>query len=123
MLRESVQNTDNKVNFLDATEGLSESTKIPNAVELINFAEAIVSRDKKNINTARNILDKKLGNDVTVDAAAVASAFHGFVRIADTIGIPYKAAAGGQEASEIRAAAGINKFYRIQEVEGNQRQV
>ena len=117
MLRESVQKTDNEVNFLDATQGLSKATKIPNAKELIDFAEAIVSRNEKNISITRNTVCEKLGNDATVDAAAIASAFHGFVRIADTIGIPYKTAAQGQDDPEIRAAAGINKFYRIKEAQ------
>jgi len=120
MLRESTQKTDNQVNFLDITQGLSESTKIPNAVELIEFAEAIVSRDIRRIAKTRQILFKVLGNDATVDAAAIASVFHGFVRIADTIGIPYKTAAEGRDAPEIREATGINKFYRAQKAEGNQ---
>ena len=115
MLRESVQKTDNEVNFLDATQGYSESTKIPYAKELIDFAEAIVNRDEKNICITRNNVFNKLGNDATVDTAAVASAFHGFVRIADTIGIPYKTAAQGKDDPKIRAEAGINTFYRMKE--------
>ena len=115
MLRESVKETNTEVNFLDATQGLSESTNIPNARELIDFAEAIVSRDEGGIHITRNKVLEEMGNDATVDAAAIASVFHGFVRIADTIGIPYKTAAQGQDDPEIRKAAGINKFYRIKE--------
>ena len=89
-------------------------------MELINFAEAIVSRNIRRIAKTRQIVFGMLGNNATVDAAATASAFHGFVRIADTIGIPYKTAAQGRDDPEIREATGINKFYRVQETEGNQ---
>jgi hypothetical protein len=41
------------------------------------------------------------------------AAFHGFVRLADAIGIPYTGAAFGQDVPELRAAAGINEFYRL----------
>jgi hypothetical protein len=37
------------------------------------------------------------------------------VRIADATGIPYQNAAGGVDRPEIRAAAGINEFYRVRE--------
>ena len=39
--------------------------------------------------------------------------FHGFVRIADAIGIPYETAGFGNDAAEIREEAGINQFHRI----------
>ncbi len=115
MLRESTQIADNEVNLKDVTAGLSDGTQIPNAEVLVNFAEAIVSRDSTRIAEARQVVADTLGNDATVDAAAVVSAFHGFVRIADSIGIPYTTAVLGQDAPEIREEAGINDFYRIQE--------
>ena len=115
MLRESTQITNTQVNLQDVTGGLSKGTQIPHAEILLNFAEAIVKRDVAMISNTRNIVFETLGNDVTVDAAAVASAFHGFVRIADTIGIPYDTAAQGQDVPEIRETTGINNFYRIQE--------
>ena len=115
MLRESTQIADNEVNLKDVTQGLSEGTQIPNAAVLVNFAEAIVSRDPANIAATRQVVSDTLGNDATVDAAAVVSAFHGFVRISDSIGIPYPTAVLGQDAPEMREEAGINDFYRIQE--------
>jgi|TARA_B100000315_G_C14562731_1_gene581348 hypothetical protein len=115
MLRESTQIADNQVDLKDVTQGLSDGTQIPNADVLVNFAESIVSRDIARIAAARLAVADTLGNDAMVDAAAVASAFHGFVRIADAIGIPYTTAAQGQDVPEIREAAGINDFYRIQE--------
>jgi len=50
-----------------------------------------------------------------VDAAATIAGFHGFVRIADAIGIPYQTAARGEDVPELREQAGINAFHRIRE--------
>jgi hypothetical protein len=65
---------------------LRESTQVPDAEVLVNYAKAIVSRDRARIAKTRNAV---MGNNATVDAAATASAFQGFVRIAGIIGIPY----------------------------------
>ncbi|TAK84835.1 MAG: hypothetical protein EPO20_13425 [Betaproteobacteria bacterium] len=54
-----------------------------------------------------------LGDAAFVDAAAVVAAFHGFVRVADAIGIPYTTAARGRDLPELRAQVGINEFYRV----------
>ncbi len=115
MLRESSQIANDEVELSDVTGGLSAGTQILHAEALVNFAEAIVARDTAAIVIARQAIFEALGNDAMVDAACVASAFHGFVRIADAIGIPYTTAAQGQDVPEIREAAGINDFYRIQE--------
>ena len=117
MLRESTQISDNEVDLKDVTAGLSEGTQIPDAEVLVNYAEAIVSRDRARIAKTRNAVMAVMGNDATVDAAATALAFHGFVRIADIIGIPYDSAAQGQDVPEIREEAGINDFYRIKETD------
>ena len=116
MLRESSKIAGNEVQLSDITKGLSERTQIPQGDLLVNLAEAIVARDPDLISDARNIFLEVLGNDALVDAVAVASAFHGFVRIADAIGIPYTGAAGGIEASELREETGINAFHRIKEL-------
>lgn len=114
MLRESTQIADNEVDLKDVTQGLSAGTQIPDAEVLVNFAEAIVSRKAGAIAKARQAVFAALGNDATVDAAAIAAAFHGFVRIADAIGIPYDSAAQGQDVPEIREEVGINDFHRVQ---------
>ena len=43
--------------------------------------------------------------------AAVAAAFHGYVRLADATGIPYEHAGFGTDTTELRAAIGLDKFY------------
>ena len=59
------------------------------------------------------VLEKALGAAGLVDAAATVAAFHGFVRLADAIGIPYTTAARGQDLPDLRAAAGIDAFHRV----------
>ena len=113
MLRESSQIAGYKVQLSDVTSGLSDETHIPQGDLLVALSEAIVARDKDAIADARGILFQALGNDAVVDAVAVASAFNGFVRIADAIGIHYATAAQGGDAPDVRAEAGINEFYRI----------
>lgn len=99
MLRESVQASDRD---------------IPHATALEEFAEAVVLRDAERTFAARRALRGALGEEGFVDAAAIVAAFHGFVRIADAIGIPYTTAAGGRDLPELREQAGINAFYRVQ---------
>lgn len=113
MLRESMQTSGKEVDLGSVTRGVDDSVDVPHAAELAAFAEAVVSRDPGRIAAARERLRAVLSEAAFVDAAAVAGAFHGFVRIADAIGIPYGGAAGGRDAPEVREQAGINAFYRI----------
>ena len=113
MLRESSQIAGFKVQLRDVTFGLSDETRIPHGDLLVVLSEAMVARDIDAIADARDMLFQALGNNAVVDTVAVASAFHGFVRIADAIGIPYATAARGVDAPDVREEAGINKFYRI----------
>ena len=54
----------------------------------MHFAEAVAGRDPQAIAEARQALFDGAGNDVVVDAAAVAGNFQRMVRIADSTGIP-----------------------------------
>jgi len=114
MLRESVQRADGKVSVSDVTEGLSQATEIAQAPMLVEFAEAVVRRDRPTIDRARAAIEKAMGAQAMVDAAATVAAFHGFVRIADTIGIPFTTAVRGADDPALRESAGINRFYRVQ---------
>ena len=115
MLRESSQIAGQKIQLSDITAGLSDGTHIPQGDLLIKLAESIVAYDVERITDAREALMQALGNDAVVDAVAVSSAFHGFVRIADAVGIPYTTAAQGQDVPDIRQEVGINEFYRLKE--------
>ena len=78
-------------------------------VELIEFAEAVVSRDAAAISSARAALAEAAGHDAMVDAAGVVSNFQRMVRIADATGIGL----GNFEEStrEVRESLGINAFH------------
>jgi hypothetical protein len=95
------------------TEGFDARAPIPHAPSLAAFAEAVVARDWTRAASLRHDLREALGDAGLVDAAAIVAAFHGFVRVADAIGIPYTTAAMGQDAPDLRAEAGINDFYRV----------
>ena len=113
MLRESMQTEGKQVDVRGVTQGFDEEIGIPFAAELVEFAEAVVSRDESRTARARAALRPALGEAGFVDAAAVVGAFHGFVRIADAIGIPYTTASGGKDLPELREQAGVNDFYRV----------
>ena len=57
-------------------------------LELRQFAEALASRDEAALSASRSALYEAAGNDVLVDAAAVAANFQRMVRIADSTGLP-----------------------------------
>jgi hypothetical protein len=113
MLRESMQTQGKQVELRGVTTGFREGVDVPHATELVAFAQAVVSREPARIAHARSSLRSAIGDAPFVDAAAVVSAFHGFVRIADAIGIPYTTAAAGRDAPDVREQAGVNDFYRV----------
>ena len=115
MLRESMQIKGRQVDVRGLAEGFDESVDIPHAHALVEFAEAVVLRDDSRTAQARATLLPLVGEKGLVDAAAVVAAFHGFVRIADAIGIPYTTAARGADPPEIRARAGGNSFPRVKD--------
>jgi len=115
MLRESMQITGRQVDVRGVSNGFENGVDIPHAAELVEFAEAVVMRDEARTAAARAALLAAVGGAGLVDAAAVVGAFHGFVRIADAIGIPYTTAARGGDVPEIRERAGVNEFHRVKE--------
>lgn len=113
MLRESMQTEGKEVDVRGVTQGFDGGLDVPHAAALVEFTEAVVLRDAARSAAARKALRAALGDAGFVDACAVVAAFHGFVRIADAIGIPYTTAARGNDVPELREQAGINQFYRV----------
>ena len=111
MLRESMQTEGRQVDVAGVTRGFDADVGIPHAAELVEFTEAVVLRDAKRSDAARAKLLAVLGETGMVDACAVVAAFHGFVRIADAIGIPHYATADSGDLAGLRERAGINEFY------------
>jgi hypothetical protein len=96
------------------TDGFRDGVDVPHAAELVNFAEAVVARDEARIAATRAALLPLLGWAGLVDAAATVAAFHGFVRIADAIGIPHYAPPAGGDLSALREEVGLGGFFRAQ---------
>lgn len=113
MLRESMQTEGKQVDLRSVTLGAGETLDVPQGAALIEYVDAVVARDAARVATAREALGLQLGDAGLVDAAAVVGAFHGFVRIADSIGIPYANAALGKDLPELRAEAGVDAFPRL----------
>lgn len=115
MLRESSRHSAEAVNLGDVTAGVGEGTQVAYAPMLVGFAEAVVRHDAAGTAGGREAIRRAMGDAAFVDVAATVAAFHGFVRIADAIGIPYTTAAMGGDAPDVRAAAGVDDFYRLRE--------
>ena len=113
MLRESSKTKGRKFQLSDIIQGLTDKTEIKHGELLMDLAGSIVTRDQKALKILRKKVYALLGNVRLVDGVAVSAAFHGFVRIADAIGIPYDNAGIVNDAAEIREQAGINQFHRI----------
>lgn len=113
MLRESNNTIGTTFEMSDVTSGISGETDIPHADLLSAFAEAVYHRDGPLIAEKQAEIRQNIGDAAFVDCAAVAAAFHGFVRVADSTGIPYEGAGGGTDTAELRSEVGIDQFYRI----------
>jgi len=113
MLRESSSVSDVEVDITEVTQdnGVSNDNDIPRSGLLSAFAEAVVRRDTMETTRLREQIISDLGEPAFVDAAATAAAFHGFVRVADSTGIPHSNAAGGQDSSALQQEVGIDQFY------------
>lgn len=95
------------------TTGFSDGLDVPDAQVLIAFAQAVVQRDDDRAAVAREALLRSCGEAGLVDAAATVAAFHGFVRVADTIGIPHFSPGPGADLAALRQEAGIEAFPRM----------
>lgn len=114
MLRESMQTQGRTADLRAVANGYGEDFGVPHAALLGAFADAVYADDRERLPRLRRELRAALGDAGFVDAAAVAGAFHGFVRVADAIGIPFETASGGQDLPDLREAAGVNAFHRLQ---------
>ena len=89
MLRASSLKTHTEVD-LQAVNGNTRAAAVgvEFGPELMQFAEALASRDNKKLASMRQLLLDKAGEEVLVEAAGVAANFQRMVRIADSMGIP-----------------------------------
>ena len=92
MLRESAEQLNVAVDLHVVDGETNGSDVVPFANELMQFATAIATRDEDELIRCRDELISVAGDEVMVDAAAVAANFQRMVRIADSTGIPVDAA-------------------------------
>jgi hypothetical protein len=88
MLRLSADTSNTDIDLAIVNGDDSGPSGVPYSVQLMLFAEAVAGREPAKIAAARQALYQEAGNDVVVDAAAVAGNFQRMVRIADSTGIP-----------------------------------
>jgi len=88
MLRWSADLSDTAIDLNVVNGDVTERSDVAFTNELMQFAEAIASRDEAALTVARNRLAELAGPEIVVDAAAIAGNFQRMVRIADSIGIP-----------------------------------
>jgi len=82
---------------------------VPQAIELLEFAEAMLDDDRERQARARAAVHDALGAEALVDAAAIVASFNAVVKIADGTGIPLedeKAAA----TETLRESLGLDRL-------------
>ncbi len=78
--------------------------------ELVAFVDAAHSDDEGALAAALTALRERLGDEATVDAAAVLGNFNQMNRLADATGMPV-GPGSMRRSEELRAATGIARFY------------
>ncbi len=109
LLRESGKFTGSEVDLNVITSGLEVKSGVLAEAELVSFAEAALARDTDAISAARSELEREIGTQAMIDAAAVIANFQRMVRIADGTGIPLDAPMA-MVTEELREALGINEL-------------
>ena len=89
MLRASATTTETEVNINGINGNVAAAdVGVEFGAELMQFAEAVATRNQARLEQSRTALRSIAGTDVLVDAAGVAANFQRMVRIADSRGIP-----------------------------------
>jgi hypothetical protein len=92
--------------------GVFDSNKdsgIDHGSELVAFASAVVGSDVAALNTARNMLAERIGEDAVVAAAITASVFSLVDRAANGIGI-FVEPMVLKSSADFREEFGLNRF-------------
>ena len=87
----------------------AETSGVPHAALLVEFAEAALGGDTGRFQAAQNQLYATLGPEALCDAGAIVASFNAVVKIADASGIPLEEAKA-EATAELREALDINRF-------------
>lgn len=98
--------------MLRASSAEKGSTDIDHESELRAFADAL-ARGAETLPKARARLRAVVGDEAFIEAAAVAAAFHGYVRVADGTGIPVDELVVATSA-DLRDELGINAYAGVE---------
>ncbi len=113
MLRESSKIDGNDVALSMITSGNASEgnvvAAIPAAQELLRFAEDALANDTQTLTDARVQLERVIGTEGMVDAAAVIANFQRMNRIADSTGIPLDTPVA-MVTEGLRDELGLNDF-------------
>lgn len=82
---------------------------VPHEDELVALAEAIHDGDENTIKSARERVQRELGDEAMVDAVAVVAHFDAITRVADGTGVQLDKGLDGATA-EMREDLGLNAF-------------
>ena len=107
-LSADITESDIDLQLINGDETVSDGD-IKYGTALMRFAEAVAGRNEEALTVARNTLLREAGEEVLVDAAAVAGNFQRMVRIADGTGIPIDQRMNALTAG-MREDLGIDQF-------------
>ena len=112
MLRASAQQTGRDVDLtLINGDAKAVAKDFEDALELAEFAEALVLRDEPRLGLARQRLLEVAGPEVLVDTAGVAANFQRMVRIADSTGIPIDTHSRNPLNDAVREELNLTRFH------------
>jgi hypothetical protein len=110
MLRASIEYSGSDADLNGISQGAKAGDAgIEHGERLTIFAEAAVSGDRAELDTARDALRDAAGSAVVVDAAGVVANFERMVRIADGTGIPLDNVVSAL-SGDIREELGIDDY-------------
>ena len=110
MLRVSSEVSGIDADLRPITLGEEANSGVPAEAQLLHLVEASLDVEREaELPAARQALQKELGADALVDAAAVIGNFQRMTRIADGTGIPLDAPIAAMTA-DLREDLGINAF-------------
>ncbi len=114
MLRGSIKTTEQNFDMAALSAGQAGTGEIAGEQELLELADLATHRDAGAIGSVRERLRAIVGDAGFADAAAVASAFQGFNRVADAAGTGIDPQQN-EPLSHFSSEIGIDGFYRSNE--------
>lgn len=110
MLRASSQHDGVEYDLSAINEGYSGDSGIPHSAVLLDFADAVLGDDARQLTAARRQLLTELGEAALVDTAGIVGMFNALDRVANATGIPLEDAKAAS-SEDIRESLGMSGFF------------